>query len=80
MEQKNSVEVGIAPASGKITKVSNIGQGHRVQCVPIKGMSRTITMQGFTLVSITGAEKNKLRRKKKQSCWTVKYTKLQSKC
>ena len=27
-------------------------------------MSRTITMQGFTLAAITGAEKTKVRRKK----------------
>ena len=36
-------------------------------------MSRTITMQGFTLAAITGAEKIKLRRKKLTSQWTVKY-------
>ena len=29
----------------------------------LKGMSRTITMQGFTLAGITDAEKTKLRRK-----------------
>ena len=29
----------------------------------LKGMSRTITMQGFTLMAITDAEKTKLRRK-----------------
>ena len=29
----------------------------------LKGMSRTITMQGFTLTAITDAEKKKLRRK-----------------
>ena len=28
----------------------------------LKGMSRTITMQGFTLAGITDAEKTKLRR------------------
>ena len=28
----------------------------------LKGMSRTITMQGFTLMAITDAEKTKLRR------------------
>ena len=38
----------------------------------LKGMSRTITMQGFTLVAKTDAEK-KLRRKNEQSQWTVKY-------
>ena len=31
--------------------------------VCLKGMSRTITMQGFTLAAITDAEKTKLRRK-----------------
>ena len=39
----------------------------------LKGMSRTITMQGFTLTAITDVEKTKLRRKKFQSQWTVKY-------
>ena len=39
----------------------------------LKGMSRTITMQGFTLAAITNAENTKLRRKNKQSQWTVKY-------
>ena len=29
----------------------------------LKGMSRTITMQGFTLAAITDAEKTKLRHK-----------------
>ena len=36
-------------------------------------MSRTITMQGFTLTAITDAEKIKLRCNNKQSQWTVKY-------
>ena len=39
----------------------------------LKGMSRTITMQGFTLATITDAWKKKLRRKNEQSQWTVKY-------
>ena len=30
-------------------------------------------MQGFTLTAITDVEKTKLRRKKIQSQWTVKY-------
>ena len=38
-----------------------------------KGMSRTITLQGFTLSGITDAEKTKLRHKNEQSQWTVKY-------
>ena len=38
-----------------------------------KGMSRTITLQGFTLAGITDAEKTKLRHKNEQSQWTVKY-------
>ena len=38
----------------------------------LKGMSRTITMQGFTLAAKTDVEK-KLRRKHEQSQWTVKY-------
>ena len=39
----------------------------------LKGVSRTITMQAFTLAATTDAEKIKLRRKKEQSQWTVKY-------
>ena len=39
----------------------------------LKGMSRTITMQGFTLTAITDTEKTELRRKNKQSQWTLKY-------
>ena len=57
----------------KINEVNgsrNIGQGHRVK---VKGMSRTITLQGFTLAGIIDAEKTKLRCKNKQSQWTVKY-------
>ena len=38
-----------------------------------KGMSRTITLQGFTLAGITDAEKTKHRHKNEQSQWTVKY-------
>ena len=36
-------------------------------------MSKTITLQGFTLAGIIDAEKTKLRCKNKQSKWTVKY-------
>ena len=36
-------------------------------------MSRTFTMQGFTLAAITGAEKTIFRCKNKQSQWTMKY-------
>ena len=32
--------------------------------IKVKGMSWTITMQGFKLAAITDAEKTKLRRKK----------------
>ena len=39
----------------------------------LKGMSRTITMQCFTLAAITDVEKTKLRRKNFQSQWTMKY-------
>ena len=39
----------------------------------LKGMSRTITIQGFIVAAITDAEHTKLRRKNKQSQWTVKY-------
>ena len=38
-----------------------------------KGMSRTITLQGFTLAGIADAEKTKLLHKNEQSQWTVKY-------
>ena len=43
-----------------------MGQG-----VCLKGMSRTITMQGFRLAAITDVEKTK--RKNFQSRWAVKY-------
>ena len=43
------------------------------QGVCLKGMSRTITVQGFTLTAITGAEKTDLRCKNFQSQWTMKY-------
>ena len=39
----------------------------------LKGMSSTITMQGFTLAAITDAEKIKFRHKNEQSQWTLKY-------
>ena len=39
----------------------------------LKGMSRTITMQGLRLAAITDVEKTKLQRKICQSQWTVKY-------
>ena len=39
----------------------------------LKGMTRSITMQGFTLAAITDAEKIKLRLKNEQSQWSVKY-------
>ena len=44
-----------------------------VQGVCLKGMSRTITMQGLGLAAITDVEKTKLRLKICQSQWTVKY-------
>ena len=44
-----------------------------VQGVCLKGMSRTITMQGLRLAAITDVEKTKLRHKICQSQWTVKY-------
>ena len=39
----------------------------------LKDMSRTVTLQGFTLASITDAEKTKFSRKNFQSQWTAKY-------
>ena len=39
----------------------------------LKGMSRTITMQGFRFAAISDVEKTKLRHKIFQSQWTVKY-------
>ena len=43
------------------------------QVACLKGMSRTITMQGFRLAAISDVRKTKLRRKNYQSQWTVKY-------
>ena len=37
----------------------------------LKGMSRTITMQAFTLAAMTDAEKTKLQRKNEQSQWIM---------
>ena len=39
----------------------------------LKGMSRTITVQGLRLAAIADVEKTKLRRKICQSQWTLKY-------
>ena len=39
----------------------------------LKGMSRTITMQGFRHAAISDVEKTKLLHKNFQSQWTVKY-------
>ena len=44
-----------------------MGQG-----VCLKGMSRTITMQGLRLTAITDVEKTKLLRKICKSQWTMK--------
>ena len=43
------------------------------QDVCLNGTSRTISMHGFKLTAITGAEKTKLRHNNQQSQWTVKY-------
>ena len=55
-KNKNSVEVDIAPASGKVNGMKYrsraAGQG---AC--LESMSMTITMQGFTLAAINDAEK-----------------------
>ena len=66
VQRKPNFDVKINEVNGS----RNIGQGHRVK---VKGMSRTITLQGFTLAGIIDAEKTKLRCKNKQSQWTVKY-------
>ena len=66
VQRKPNFDVKINEINGS----RNIGQGHRVK---VKGMSRTITLQGFTLAGIIDAEKAKLRCKNKQSQWTVKY-------
>ena len=60
---KNSAEVDIAPASGKISKNIKYRSRSAGQGACLKGMSRTITRQGFKLAAITDAEKTKLRRK-----------------
>ena len=39
----------------------------------LKGMSRTITMQGFRLAAISDVKKTKLRLKNYQSQLTLKY-------
>ena len=49
-------------------RLRSVGQG-----VCLKGMSRTITMQGLRLAAITDVEKTKLRRKICKSQWTMKY-------
>ena len=66
VQRKPNFDVKINEVNGS----RNIGQGHRVK---VKGMSRTLTLQGFTLAGIIDAEKTKLRCKNKQSQWTVKY-------
>ena len=66
VQRKPNFDVKINEVNGS----RNIGQGHRVK---VKGMSMTITLQGFTLAGIIDAEKTKLRCKNKQSQWTVKY-------
>ena len=57
------MEVYIALASGKITK--NVKYRSRLPGHGVfrKGMSRTITMQGFTFAATLGAEKTKVKRK-----------------
>ena len=39
----------------------------------LKGMSRTITMQAFTLTVMMDAEKTNFHMKNEQSQWTMKY-------
>ena len=39
----------------------------------LEGMLRTITMQGFNLAAITGAEKNITTTLHRSSQWTMKY-------
>ena len=46
---KNAKEVDIAPALGKIIKNMKYRSRAPGQCVCLKGMSMTISMQGFTL-------------------------------
>ena len=55
---RSNFEVKICKVNGS----QNIGQGQG-QGACLKGMSRTITMHGFTLMAITDAEKTKLRCK-----------------
>ena len=57
---------------GRKIKVKGTDQGACLKDMS-KGMSRTITLQGFTLAGITDAEKTKLRHKNEQSQGTVKY-------
>ena len=57
---KNTAKVDITPASGKIIKNVKYRSRAPGQCVHLKGMSRTISMQGFTFAATLGAEKIKL--------------------
>ena len=51
------MEVDIAPTSGKIIKNMKYRLRAPGQVVRLKGMSRTITIQGFTFAATLGAEK-----------------------
>ena len=57
---KNAADVDIAPASCKIIKNVKYRSWAPGQGVQLKGMSRTITMQGFTFAATLGVEKIKL--------------------
>ena len=56
--------------SQQTVKYSSMAPG---QGACLKGMSRTITMQGFRFAAISNVEKTKLRRKIFQSQWILKY-------
>ena len=69
MSRKPNFDVKFVKVSGpRIYSSRSAGQG---AC--LKGMSRTITMQGLRLAAITDVKKTKLRSKICQSQWTVKY-------
>ena len=54
------MRVDIAPTLDKITKNVKYRLRAQGQGACLKGMSRTITMQGFTFAATLGAEKTKL--------------------
>ena len=61
MQRKPNIDVKINKDNGPSVKYRSRSAG---QGACLKGMSRTITIQSFTLAAITDAEKTKLLLKK----------------